>query len=87
VWTQQAAAPLGQMPKRLLWTAMAGTPSVTNADSLKVQRIATHCNTLQHTPCLLYGPVPDAKRCITLQYTAMHCNIQQHTAKRLLCRM
>jgi len=32
VWTRQAAAPLGQMPKRLLWTAMAGTPSVPNAD-------------------------------------------------------
>jgi len=33
-------------------------------------RIATHCNTLQHT----------ASHCITLQHTATHCNTLQHTA-------
>jgi len=80
VWTQQAAAPLGQMPKRLLWTAMAGTPSVTNADSLKVQRIATHCNTLQHTATHAVFTVWTRSRCQTLHHTSIHCNALQYTA-------
>ena len=39
---------------------------------IRLQRTATHCNTLQHT----------ATHCSTLQCTATNCNALQHTASR-----
>jgi len=44
--------------------------TLTHTGGVRVQHIATHCNTLQHT----------ATHCNTLQHTATHCNTLQHTA-------
>jgi len=44
-------------------------------------RLATHCNTLQHTATHCESVLQHtATHCNTLQHTATHCNTLQHTA-------
>ena len=49
-------------------------------DTLRIQRTATHCNTLQHTATHCNSLQHTATHCNTLRYTATHCNTLQHTA-------